>query len=124
MRRVPSNHVWEMTYSADGSRIVTTGNGVVDLWDARTLDQLGSLTAGSPDDVATARPLDEHTFVIAQPQGKVLTWDSRPQHAIDIACRLAGRNLTQEEWDGHVPNRTYEPACPRLGQTPWRQVLL
>ncbi|WP_456843935.1 nSTAND1 domain-containing NTPase [Cellulomonas sp. P5_C6] len=113
--RFPNNHVWEMTYSADGSQIITAGNGVVDLWDASTLEPLGSLTAGSPDDVAMARPMkDGHTIVIAQPRGKVLTWDSRPQHVIDIACRLAGRNLTQAEWNRYVVNRDYEPTCPHV----------
>jgi WD40 repeat protein len=117
----PSNHVWEMTYSADGSQIITTGNGVVDLWDAETLAPLGSLTAGSRDDVATARPMEGHTVLIAQPRGKVLTWDNREQHVIDLACRLAGRNLTQSEWNSYLPNRTYQPACPRFGATPARQ---
>lgn len=122
MRQFPRNHVWEMTYSTDGSKIITTGNGVVDLWDSQTLDQLGSLTAGSRDDVATARPMGGQSFVIAQPRGKVLTWDSSPQHVIDIACRLAGRNLTQGEWNLYLQHRTYEPACPLFGGTPWRQV--
>lgn len=116
LRRFPSNHVWEMTYTADGSQIITTGNGAVDLWEARTLQLLGSLSAGSPDDVAIARPLgDEHTLVVAQPRGKVLMWDTRPQHVIDVACRLAGRNLDQDEWALYLKDREYEPACPELG---------
>ncbi|WP_028048656.1 BTAD domain-containing putative transcriptional regulator [Cellulomonas sp. URHD0024] len=110
--RFPSNHVWQMTYSTDGSQLVTTGNGVVDLWDAETLAPLGSLTAGSPDDVATARAMPGHTILIAQPRGKVLTWDTREQHVIDLACGLAGRNLTHAEWNRFVENRAYELTCP------------
>lgn len=114
-RPFPRNNVWEMTYTSDGSQLITTGNGVVDLWDAQTLDQLGSLAAGSQDDVATARPLGGHTLLIAEPRGKVLTWDTRKQHPIDLACRLAGRNLTPEEWEVFVENREYELTCPELG---------
>lgn len=117
VRPFTSNHVWEMTYTADGAQVVTTGNGVVDLWDAATLQHVRSLNTGGRDDVAMARPLaDGHTLVIAHPQGQVLRWDTRPQHLLDVACRLAGRNLTAAEWGEHVGDRPYERTCPDLAQ--------
>ena len=65
----PRNNVWEMTYSADGSQIITTGNGVVDLWDARRSPR-SAASRREPDDVATARPMGGHTVLIAQPRAR------------------------------------------------------
>lgn len=115
-RPFPSNLVWDMTYTADGDQLITTGNGVVELWDAQTLERLGSLAAGTRDDVASARPMpDGHTVVIAHPQGQVLTWDTRRQHLLDVACRLAGRNLTSAEWSLYVERQAFQPVCPGNG---------
>lgn len=115
VRTFPSNDVWEMTYSADGTQIVTSGSGAVELWDARTLEHLGSLSAGSQDDIATARPMpDGHTLLLAHPQGQVLTWDTRPHHLLDVACRLAGRSLTRAEWNQYLEHRAYQTTCPDL----------
>lgn len=116
VRAFPSNHVWDLIYSDDGTQIITMGSGVVELWDAATLGHLGSLGVGGEDDIATARPLaDGHTLLLAHPQGQVLTWDTSPQHLVDVACGLAGRNLTQEEWGRYVEHEAYERTCPDEG---------
>ena len=45
----------------------------------------------------------------------VQVWDLRPQAWIDGACRLAGRNLTAEEWDSNVGDLAeYRPTCPEF----------
>ncbi len=111
-REFRSNIAWHLVWSSDGEHIVTTGSGVVDVWDAATLSHLGSLSAGSADDVAVAEPMDDgHTFVIARPRGEVLTWDLRPQHLVDVACSLAGRNLTEPEWEQAVGGGPYRKTC-------------
>ena len=113
LRPFPSNLVWDIAYTPTARSSSPPGNGVVELWDATTLERQGSLAAGTRDDIATARPIDGHTVVIAHPRGQVLTWDTRPQHLLDMACRVAGRNLTQDEWDRlSMEHRTFEPACP------------
>ncbi|MET0787890.1 MAG: hypothetical protein ABWY33_01490, partial [Cellulomonas sp.] len=118
VRPFPSNYAWEMAYSADGKQIITTGNGVVELWDAATLEHVRSLNVGSRDDVATPRAMaDGYTLVVAHPRGQVLTWDTRPQHLLDVACRLAGRNLSPTEWEEHVGDRPYEETCPDARRT-------
>jgi WD40 repeat protein len=112
-RPFKANSPFAITWSMDGSQLFTSGNGVVDLWDAGTLSHIASLSAGEKDDVATVRPLgDGHTVVIARPQGDVLTWDLRPEHLFDVACDLAGRNLTSEEWTNYLGNRPYRKTCP------------
>ncbi len=45
----------------------------------------------------------------------MLTWDLRPQHLLDVACDLAGRSLTREEWENLVGDRPYRETCPEAG---------
>lgn len=35
-----------------------------------------------------------------------------------FACRVAGRNLTRQEWDDLLPNRAYRRVCPTESPTP------
>ena len=41
---------------------------------------------------------------LAIPSGDlgIVLWDLDPQHWLDAACSLAGRNLTPEEWDQYL----------------------
>ena len=42
-------------------------------------------------------------------------WDLDPDHWIEAACRLAGRNLTAEEWATNIGDLAeYRPTCPQL----------
>ena len=107
------NEFYSLTWSADGSQLITFGPGTIDLWDARTLGRLGTLTVGAADQTPAASPLpDGHTLLITHPAGQVVTWDLRPQHLVDVACDLAGRNLTKAEWSSLVGTRTYRETCP------------
>jgi hypothetical protein len=40
------------------------------------------------------------------------TWDTLPDHWIDVACDIAGRNLTEAEWTETFPDRPYHQTCP------------
>jgi hypothetical protein len=62
---------------------------------------------------AAGRPYDGTTDVaILDGSGRVLTWDTRPQHAIDFACRIAGRDLTADEWRTFVGTGPQFEVCP------------
>ena len=37
------------------------------------------------------------------PDDRPTVWDLAPDHVRDAACALAGRNLTQQEWDRSLP---------------------
>jgi len=41
---------------------------------------------------------------LAVPYGSLglVLWDLDPQHWLDAACGLAGRNLSQDEWDKYL----------------------
>ena len=41
-------------------------------------------------------------------------WDFVPAHGREIACRLAGRTLTRQEWETYLPNGgDYRRTCPQ-----------
>ena len=45
--------------------------------------------------------------------GTYMVWDLDPAHWASIACRIAGRNLTQDEWKEYLPDRPYQLTCPQ-----------
>lgn len=68
-------------------------------------DSLGYLT------YATLTPAGD-LLALAGPDG-VEVWDLDPDHWRVLACRLAGRNLTVQEWETNLPNAGhYQPTCP------------
>jgi len=32
--------------------------------------------------------------------------------ALDFACQMAGRDLTEAEWEDFLPAQPYRPVCP------------
>jgi hypothetical protein len=61
---------------------------------------------------------DGNTVLIASQDGTISTWDTTVQHSLETACRIAGRNLTRDEWHDVLGNRTYQESCP--GTSPAR----
>ena len=52
----------------------------------------------TPDELAPAvlRP-DGLEMALSMPDG-VMVWDIDPEHQFEHACRIAGRDLTENEW--------------------------
>jgi hypothetical protein len=49
---------------------------------------------------------------IAAFDGQTYRWDTRVAPAIHFACKMAGRDLTPDEWTQAFGNRPYEKTCP------------
>ena len=102
-----------LRYSPDGKQILTSGfDASASLWDAES----GQLVARvvTPELFSVADFLaDGHSVLIAASwEGGVYRWDTRLENAIDFACRLAGRDLTEAEWAEQFGNRPYRQTCP------------
>jgi hypothetical protein len=37
--------------------------------------------------------------------------DTRPEHWVEVACEIAGRNLTEVEWSDAFGDRPYRETC-------------
>ena len=49
--------------------------------------------------------------LIAAYDRAVYRWDTRVRHAVEFACRLAGRNLTRDEWASAFGDQPYRKTC-------------
>ena len=105
-----------LDYSDDGELLVSgADDGGVSLWDATTLEQLGTVYPphhGEPVPAGAQFIGDSHDVAIASYDGKVYRWETDLDRAIDFACQMAGRDLTREEWDEFLPAQPYQSVCP------------
>ena len=96
-------------FSPDGTRFTTSGSGRVGLWDARTRGYLGAVPAEGEAHAGFAPGTSD--VLIASVDGEVSVWDPGPEAAVEAACRIAGRELTEAEWRAYLPERDREPVC-------------
>jgi len=108
--------VYWLDYSDDGELLVSgADDGGVSLWDAATLDLLGTVYPhhhGEPVPAGAQFIGDSHDVAIASYDGRVYQWETDLDRAIDFACQMAGRNLTEEEWAEFLPAQPYQSVCP------------
>jgi WD40 repeat protein len=104
---------FQLAYSPDGSRILTTGlDGTVALWDATEGTLLGRITIEGRPYAGVAFSADGRSARIVEWwTGRVWTWPLDIDQAVAYACRAAGRDLTREEWRDHFGDRPYEHVC-------------
>ncbi|HLE99682.1 MAG TPA: hypothetical protein VI540_07260 [Gaiellaceae bacterium] len=43
--------------------------------------------------------------------GRGFRWETSPAVWSSVACSIAGRVLTEDEWERFLPGRPYTPAC-------------
>jgi WD40 repeat protein len=114
---VGANVLW-LEYSDDGELLVTgDADGGASLWDAMTLDLLGTVFPphlGEPVPAGVQFIGDSHDVAIASYDGTVYRWETDVERAIDFACQMAGRDLTEEEWAEFLPTQPYREVCPGL----------
>ena len=104
------------SYAPDGALYATGGlDNRVLLWDGASGALFGSLPAEfGLIPMPSFRP-DNRTIVLAsvdRPRAAVYEWDTDLGSWIEYACRVAGRNLTPEEWSDVLGERPYAETCP------------
>jgi DNA-binding SARP family transcriptional activator/WD40 repeat protein len=103
-----------LSWSPDGSQILSDDvGGTMELWDSA--DGTVQDTVTVPGDVSGVGQFRPRTtdVTILDGFGNVFTWDTRPDHALDFACRIAGRDLTADEWRTYVGEGDPISVCPR-----------
>jgi len=98
----------------DGSTAVgadTAGN--VLLWDVPTRSTIGDPFPGPAADRTAAALFtpDGRSVVVVSDTGAGWVWDVDPSDWLARACQVAGRSLTQQEWQEFLPDRPYHATC-------------
>ena len=108
---------FSMAFTPDSDFLVTGGAGEAAIW---SLEQ-GGASGGAQLEVDPTRR-DAPVLVTVRDDGTLMTftdgtgvreWDVSPDVLLEHACALVGRNLTQDEWNDELPDRSYERTCPQ-----------
>ena len=111
--------IQEINGTADGSLILTRGGeGWANLYDVASGIRIGApIPIPVEDEFQTASiALDGSRMAIGGGiENGYQIWDLDPDHWVEAACRLAGRNLTEEEWATNIGDLAeYGPTCPQF----------
>jgi WD40 repeat protein len=105
-----------LNYSDDGELLVSgAADGGVSLWDATTLELLGTVDPPNDGEAVPSGAQfigDTHDVAVASYDGRVYRWETDLERAVDFACQMAGRSLTEEEWEELLPAQPYQSVCP------------
>ena len=94
-------------------------SATVELWDAKTLRQLGEpITVAGPFPAdASANPdgtkVVTGEFVVSSSPDDTapILWELDPERWAALACEIAARNLTADEWSHYLPGRDFRTTC-------------
>ena len=100
----PDNH-WLATGSDDGT---------ARLWDLTQEDPSAEplVLAGHEGSIqAVSISPDNHWLLTVSDDGTARRWNLRLHELRQLACRTAGRNLTEKEWDQYFKGQPYRKTC-------------
>jgi len=101
------------TLSRDGRLLAALGaNGNLRLWDVPSHTVLGpGLRAFPRGDSSRLVFTGEDELVTWDGLGAALRWRVDVDAWTETACDLAGREVTEDEWEQYLPGEPYDPAC-------------
>ena len=110
--------VFSIQSSADGSLIAAVGQDRrVILYDLATGRQIGDAITIPDTEVPqdALRPDGKELAIGGGASSSFAVWDLDPEHWVTAACKVAGRNLTREEWSTNIGDLAeYHLTCPDL----------
>jgi DNA-binding SARP family transcriptional activator/WD40 repeat protein len=104
----------QLSFAPDGSQFAMIQSDRLRFWDGRTGAYEASVTlpeAGAA--VSVAYLPDGSGVLVAAPNGRTWTVNTRTSTWIARACAAAGRNLTRAEWREFFPTASYRVTCPQ-----------
>jgi hypothetical protein len=107
----PDNR-WLVT--GGGDLLSDAGDNTVRLWDLTAPDPAAAsvVLRGHEDWInAVAISSDSHWLATGSRDNTARLWNLRLDELVDLACRIAGRNLTREEWNQYLPGQAYRKTC-------------
>jgi hypothetical protein len=117
-------------FTPTGGLLASSGSdGIVRLWDVASHAAYGTplySAAQGDSGLWVGMAISSHGDTLVQvyiDSGNAVRWSLDPAVWAQRACEIAGRNLTEAEWNAFLPGRPYAPGC--TAQTPLaRQVHL
>jgi WD40 repeat protein len=106
----PFGRIESVAFGLDGTVLATGGSGRVILWDVRSRRPLGNALP-APGNTSVAFDTTGRQLITGGDDGEVIVWPIDPDRWVEMACNLAGRTLTRDEWRRYLGDRTYHPAC-------------
>lgn len=99
-------------FSEDGSWLAAADDdGALHLWDLDGRREVGSpLRMGTFAVDAPVFVDGDRRLVVGTSEG-LMSWDLDPTTWRRVACELAGRDLTREEWGTYLPGEPYRTTC-------------
>ena len=103
-----------LAFTGDGKLIaVANADETLSLWDATSRQRIGEPLDGDIGIIGVLAPSPAGTLAAAGESGAVAIWDIKFESWIERACRLAGRNFSNQEWDQFFPGQQYVQTCPQ-----------
>src|SRR5262249_4738354 len=111
--------VTALAFSPDGNRLASgSGDKSILLWDVGTGNaltappNLASMLHQSVVERIAFSP-DGHLMASSTWGGEVALWEElKTSTLVALACEIAGRNLTEEEWHRWFGDETFRISCP------------
>jgi WD40 repeat protein len=109
--QVATGAIDPISFSPD-SRLfaATSADQTTTLWDVRARKRLGDSFPIQAGSIPVARISANGTLVIDNLADTAL-WPTDVRSWQRFACRVAGRDLTRDEWNDLLPDRAYQRVC-------------
>lgn len=98
----------------NGSTVVgADSSGHVLIWDVTTGTVIAGPLPGPSSQESVAASFTSHggAVVVVSATGSAWRWDVDPSDWETRACQVAGRSLTQQQWQQFLPDRPYHATC-------------
>jgi WD40 repeat protein len=103
---------YSLAISPDGATLAAGDmSGKIWLWDLATLQPIGVPLAGAGFSDELVFSPDGSRLASGNIDGTIEIWDVSPESWRERACRIANRDLTEEEWERYLGDRPYRSTC-------------
>jgi WD40 repeat protein len=104
-----------LAFRPDGRVLAVATDRRARLWDVATRQALGAALARPPHPSAVAFSADGSTLAVGGSDGAVVLWRLGVLDWQRLACAIANRELTRDEWQRYVGDVPYRASCKELG---------